>query len=280
MSNRVNRALANAYLQADQAASERAFKEEQKILIEEWNAALDDAEAELDAYEKDRGMWEDIGSGVGAVGGALIGFYLGGPKGAIDGAMKGYAVGDDLAMIGFGLDSYHMDKALSETDAVKNFDPKFSQQASKYKYIREGGIEKFEEAIDKGQEDFDTDIDLFREEYDKTAAELIIDEGIDAYTGWMQADSTFDLMSSNLTKAADSELGKFFGADDFQEWGIDLQNQWELGELGFDSIMPDVLGTVSNVSDSVGDAWDYLNDFSDEIWDAVRKPGKLKGYSS
>ena len=58
MSNRVNRALANAWLASDKAVSERAFKKEQAVALAAWDTATKAAEAELKAYEDDRSWWD------------------------------------------------------------------------------------------------------------------------------------------------------------------------------------------------------------------------------
>ena len=226
MSNRVNRALADAWLVADIAATERSFEQEHAFALEQWDQDLKDAESAMRTHEDERAGWADIGSKVGAAVGTVAGFFIGGPAGAVEGGIKGFNVGDDLAMMGYDLDSYHIDKVDKETSKVKEFDYDFSRESTKYKTTQDK--EKLydvaeEAAVDKAEET----IGKFEDAYIKSDWEIAIDTGQGLYEGWQTGESMFETVSTNVNLFGKSDAGEWLGADKLIGKGKDWQTKWE-----------------------------------------------------
>ena len=226
MSNRVNRALADAWLTADIAATERTFQSEYNFALEKWDKELEEAEEAMKDHEDGRSGWAKIGSYVGAAIGTVAGYYTGGPLGAAKGATKGYNIGDDLAMMGYDLDSYHIDKVTKATDDVKDFDYEFSRAATKYK-VTQDKEDLYDVAEEKAVDKATEAIRKFEDAYDKSDWDVVIDTAVNVYEDWNEADKMFNTLSAGATKFSESAFGDWIGADTLLSKGQDLQTIWE-----------------------------------------------------
>ena len=230
MSNRRNKALADAWLVADQAAVLSTFEKEKKQAQKLWEQRADEVEVSMREYEADRGMWGDIGSYIGSAVGTATGFVLGGPAGALKGAMQGYQAGDELAEMIYDINPNHIKDVKEDYKKIDAFDYQFSNYATKYKNTQnlEDVYKETEKvAVDNATRMIEED---FLSVYDLDMDEDLIKGITSAAADWHKASKTFDTFTAGFQEFGESKIGDFLGFDRVTDWATDWQSSWDLAQ--------------------------------------------------
>jgi len=277
MSNRVNRALADAWLSSDKAATERQFEKEYKEGIEAYNLEVAEAQAAVAADRKSRSFWDDVGEVVGGGIGATVGFITGGPAGAAKGAAVGHKVGTTISGAIYDLDDSKFNNFDTQVSEANNFQINFSRKATKYKDQQKLG-RAAEESIDLSQAENKGQFDQYKAENTRTDFEIFTDTAANLYTDYKGGVALYDNLLSSFTSFQGSDFGKYLDIDDkLADYFTGLQEDFDSGEFNPSSVF-DNIGLNYQMKDvnfdgkhNLGDAGAYIANLYDDLMDMENK---------
>jgi len=283
MSNRVNRALADAWLSSDKAATSRQFDIEYEAAVDAYNLEVEEARAAVEKDRKDRSFWDDVGEVVGGGIGTAVGFVVGGPAGAAKGAAIGYKAGSTLSSAIYDLDESKFKNFDTQVSEANNFQMQLSRKATKYK-DQQALARKGRENIEISQEQNKAMFDQYKVENTRTDFEIITDTAVDLYTDVQSGLNLYDNVTAGISAFGSTQLGEYLDVDDkilnmFSEEGADFIGDNAAYEEYLDDFFDERssinfnmsnVSSMLNVKDLLADSYDVLTDLDKKFWQGVR----------